>query len=97
MLWAGSRCKDKNVRYVHLSMDEMEELAGKIAASSQNKQRQFSENGNLPLFYIMSRTGVGPAAFPLGVDCTPVNPLQNRVIYSTLYQRIFCCDVNVCK
>ena len=31
---AGSRCKDKNVRYVHLSMDEMEELAGKIAASS---------------------------------------------------------------
>ena len=33
-LWAGSRCKDKNVRYVHLSMDEMEELAGKIAASS---------------------------------------------------------------
>ena len=33
----------------------------------------------------------------LGVDRTPVNPLQNRVIYSTLYQRIFCWDVNVCK
>ena len=68
MLWAGSRCKDKNVRYVHLSMDEMEELAGKIAA--------FSENGNLPLFYIMSRTGVEPAAFPLGVGAEAINPRQ---------------------
>ena len=36
-------------------------------------------------------------AFRLGVDRTSVNPLQNRVIYSTLYQRIFCWDVNVCK
>ena len=57
-------------------MDEMEELAGKIAASSKNKQRQFSENGNLPLFYIMSRTGVEPAAFPLGVGAEAINPRQ---------------------
>ena len=45
----------------------------------------------------MSLPGFEPGAFRLGVDHTPVNPLQNRVIYSTLYQRIFCCDVNVCK
>ena len=34
----------------------------------------------------MSLPGFEPGAFRLGVDRASVNPLQNRVIYSTLYQ-----------
>ena len=37
-------------------------------------------------FEIVSSGGFEPPAFRLGVDRTSVNPLQNRVIYSTLYQ-----------
>ena len=57
-LLADNRFSHEEIaKYTELTLDEIEELARKIAASSKNKQRQFSKNGKLPLFMYMRVTG----------------------------------------